>query len=431
MAITMNAFETVAVITAMPAVAADLNGDSLYGAAFSAYMLASLVALIWSGESADRRGPFPPFLAGVACFALGLVVAGLAPNMGVVVLGRVLQGAGSGSLASTAYVAIGRAWPAEGRPKMFAALASAWVIPSLVAPLLAGFITEHLGWRWVFLGLLPLLPVLLALAGPSLARLPRIESPAEMPRRLGDAVVLAVAVGLALTGLQTRFIPVAIVLTLGGVAMALGPLQRLLPEGTSRARRGLAATVAARFCVNVAFFGADTFLPLAASRLHGAGPLGAGAVVVGASLTWTAGSWLTARRSAGWQPWRAVAIGAVIVGVGIVSAAPIVVKATPLWLTFIGWSLAGPGIGIVFTLTAVTALDGVPAGREGLVSSQLQMADALGFAVISGIGGALVAVADHTGLTLSEALVVQFALAAAVSVVGALAGARVRGAARV
>jgi MFS family permease len=431
MAITMNAFEAVAVITAMPTVAADLHGDSLYGAAFSAYMLASLIALIWSGESADRRGPFPPFLAGVGSFALGLVVAGLAPNMGVLVLGRILQGAGSGSLASVSYVAIGRVWPSEARPKMFAALSAAWVVPSLVAPLIAGLVTQHFGWRWVFLSLLPLLPILLALAGPSLARLPAVESLAEAPRRLGDALLLATAVGLALTGLQTRFIPVAVVLTLGGVAIAIPPLRRLLPEGTIHARRGLAATVAARFCVNVAFFGADTFLPLAASRLHGAGPLGAGAIVVGASLTWTAGSWLTAKRSEAWHPGRAVAIGSIIVGVGIISAAPIVVRTTPLWLTFVGWSLAGPGIGIVFTLTAVTALDNVPAGREGLVSSQLQMADALGFALISGIGGALVAVADHTALTLSQALVLQFSLAAAVAVVGALAGVRVRGAARV
>jgi MFS family permease len=351
--------------------------------------------------------------------------------MGVLVLGRILQGAGSGALASTSYVAIGRAWPGEARPKMFAALSAAWVVPSLVAPLLAGFVTEHLGWRWVFLGLLPLLPILIALAGPSLARLGAIENPAVGPRRIGDAILLAAAVGVALTGLGTRFVPVAIVLTIGGVVMAIGPLRRLLPEGTMRARRGLAATVAARFCVNVAFFGTDTFLPLAASRLHGAGPLGAGAVVIGSSLTWTAGSWLTAKRSEAWQPWRAVAIGSVIVGVGIMCAAPIVIEATPLWLTFIGWSLAGPGIGIVFTVTAVTALDEVPAGREGLVSSQLQMADALGFAVISGVGGALVALADHTALSLSEALVVQFALAAAVAVVGALAGIRVRGAARV
>jgi MFS family permease len=431
MAITMNAFEAVAVITAMPTVAVDLDGDSLYGAAFSAYMLASLVALIWSGESSDRRGPFLPFLIGVASFALGLVLAGLAPSMEVLVLGRILQGAGSGSLASVSYVAIGRVWPAEGRPKMFAALSAAWVVPSLVAPLLAGFITQHLGWRWVFLGLLPLLPILLALAGPSLARLAPVDGAADAPRHMLDALLLAFAIGVALTGLQTHFIPVAVVLTLGGAAMAIGPLRRLLPEGTIRARRGLAATVAARFCVNVAFFGTDTFLPLAASRLHGAGPLGAGAVVVGASLTWTAGSWLSAKRSAAWQPWRAVAIGSIIVGVGIISAAPVVVQATPLWLTFIGWSLAGPGIGIVFTLTAVTALDDVPAGREGLVSSQLQMADALGFAIISGVGGALIAIADHTTLTLSEALVVQFALAAAVAVVGALAGARVRGAARV
>jgi len=120
-----------------------------------------------------------------------------------------------------------------------------------------------------------------------------------------------------------------------------------------------------------------------------------------------------------------VATGSGIVGVGIIGALPVVFSATPLWLVFLGWSLAGPGIGIVFTLTAVTALDDVAAGREGLVSSQLQMADALGFAVISGIGGALVALADHTAVTLPAALVAQFALALAVAVAGALAGARV------
>ena len=94
MAVTLNAFEAVAVVTAMPAISKELNGDRLYGAAFSAYMLANLVALVVGGEQSDRRGPAAPFLGGVAVFAVGLVVAGLAPTMEIVLLGRVLQGAG-------------------------------------------------------------------------------------------------------------------------------------------------------------------------------------------------------------------------------------------------------------------------------------------------------------------------------------------------
>jgi MFS family permease len=192
MAITMNAFEAVAVITAMPTVAADLNGDSLYGAAFSAYMLASLVSLIWSGESADRRGPFPPFLAGVASFALGLVLAGLAPNMGVLVLGRSCKAPARARWRVCPMWRSG-VWPSEARPKMFAALSAAWVVLSLVAPL-AGFVT-HISAGAVFLGLLPLLPILLALAGRrSLVCTRRRHR--RGAARLGDAFLLAAAVGV-------------------------------------------------------------------------------------------------------------------------------------------------------------------------------------------------------------------------------------------
>ncbi len=138
------------------------------------------------------------------------------------------------------------------------------------------------------------------------------------------------------------------------------PLRRLLPEGTAAGRARSRRPPSPRRLLRERRLLRRRHVPaprrLAPARRR---PSRCRAVVVGSSLTWTAGSWLTAKRSDAWQPGRAVAIGSIIVGVGIISAAPIVVRATPLWLTFIGWSLAGPGIGIVFTLTAVTALDDV------------------------------------------------------------------------
>ena len=210
MAITLNAFEAVAVVTAMPAISAELDGDRLYGAAFSAYMLANLVALVIGGEQADRRGPAKPFLIGVGVFATGLVVAGLAPSMPVLLIGRVLQGAGSGALASVAYVGIGRAWSTADQPRLFALLSTAWVVPSLIAPVAAGWITEELGWRWVFLGLLPLIPVLLALAARPLARLGAPEQHRVAPARWPLAARLAGGSGLILAGLQAPSLPVAV-----------------------------------------------------------------------------------------------------------------------------------------------------------------------------------------------------------------------------
>ena len=421
-AITMNAFEAMAVATAMPAVAADLQGDGLYGAAFSAYMLANLVAIVAAGEQADRRGPAAPFLAGIVVFAVGLLVAGLAPSMLVVVAGRALQGAGAGTLASEAYVAVTRAWSPDRQPHMFALLAAAWVVPSLIAPAAAGLLSEQLTWRWVFLGLLPLLPILAFLALPSLVALPAPERP-DSPSRIPRAVVLAAGVGLLVAGLAASRLWLALLLAVPGTAIAWRALLALLPPGTARAKRGVPATVATRLCVGIGFFGADTYIPLAATRIHGTSTLVAGLVITGASLTWTIGAAWSARAAGRRPPSTMVRLGFVIVAVGVVLGAPVVLSGVPLVYTFLAWTVAGLGIGLVFNTTSITTMGSAAGGAEGLVASQLQIADTLGFALVGGVGGALVALADRTGLTLSAALALEFLFSLVAALVGiAIAG---------
>jgi hypothetical protein len=147
--------------------------------------------------------------------------------------------------------------------------------------------------------------------------------------------------------------------------------------------------------VNVAFFGTDTFVPLAANRIHRVGSLAAGLVITGASLTWSAGAAISARQSGRRPPDRVVRLGFAIVAIGVAATAPVAFGSTPLWVTFACWTFAGLGIGLVFNTTTVSAMAGAPAGREGLVSSQLQTADTLGFAMAGGVGGALVGLADR------------------------------------
>jgi MFS family permease len=424
MAITMNAFEAMSVATAMPAVAEDLGGDALYGAAFSAYMLANLISIVAAGEQADRWGPARPFVGALVVFAAGLLVAGLAPTMLVVVVGRALQGAGAGALASVAYVAVGRAWPPERQPHIFALLAAAWVVPSLIAPAAAGFLSEEFSWRWVFLGLLPLLPVLAALALPALTAL---GAPGRLraPSRVGRAVVLAVGAGLVVTGLASDRLAVLLALAIAGAVIAVPALVRLLPPGTGRAAPGHPAAVAERLWVGMAFFGTDTFIPLAATRIHGSTTLVAGLVITAASLTWTLGASWSARASGRLDPGVVVRGGFLSIAVGIVCTLPVVWASTPLWTTSLAWTIAGLGIGLVFNTTSVTTMAGAAPGGEGLVASQLQIADALGFALVGGIGGALVGLADRGTVSLSTALAIQFGLSFAAAVLGALLAKRV------
>jgi len=134
-------------------------------------MLATIVGLILAGDEADRNGPARPFMFGVSLFVLGLVLAGTATSMLTFVLSRGVQGLGAGIIASVAYVCLGRGYPEQVKPRMIAVLASAWVVPGLVGPALAGIVADFAGWRWVFLGLIPVLPLATILVLPALKRL--------------------------------------------------------------------------------------------------------------------------------------------------------------------------------------------------------------------------------------------------------------------
>ena len=149
--ITFVASEALAVVTVMPVVARDLGGLRLYGWVFSGFMLGSVIGIVAAGREADRRGPALPFVAGVVLFGAGLALAGLAPSMGVLVAGRVLQGVGAGAVPSVAYAAIGRSLPGSLRARMMAVLSTAWVAPGLAGPAVSAEVARLFGWRWVFL----------------------------------------------------------------------------------------------------------------------------------------------------------------------------------------------------------------------------------------------------------------------------------------
>ena len=101
-------------------------------------MLGSLIGIVVVGGLIDRRGLGRPFAAGLGLFAIGLLVGGLAPSMEVLVGARFVQGLGAGTIPPIAYVAIGRSLPDRLRPRMFATLSTAWVLPGVLGPAVAG-----------------------------------------------------------------------------------------------------------------------------------------------------------------------------------------------------------------------------------------------------------------------------------------------------
>ena len=422
--VTMVAFEITAVLTALPSITDQLHGDSLYGVALACYTLANLVALVVTGELTDRYGPAKPYLGSLAVFAAGLVVAATAPNMGLVVIGRTLQGAGTGGLAPIAYVLVKRAFPSDRQAGMYAYLSAGWVLPSLIAPAVAGTITDHLGWRWVFWLLLPLIPVVAFITVRPMRTYTSTGADLVRHSRIRDAILAAAGIGAFVTALQFRNLVAATGGAVAGLAIGIPSLRRLLPSGVNRAVRGLPAIVLCRMLATAAFLGADSFIPLAADRIHGSSPTVQGFVIIGASLTWTAGQWFVVRHPT-IDPRRAVRWGFATMAVGLAASAPVLAAGWPLWATFLTWTIGGFGMGLLFNPTSVTAMSHAKEGAEGLVSSQVNLADAVGFSTMGGVGGAMVAISARTSLTLPGALGINFALAIVLAGIGATCAGRI------
>ncbi|TDW61079.1 MFS transporter [Kribbella pratensis] len=421
--ITLVAFESLAVATAMPTVAQALDGLRLYALAFGGPLASGVVAMVVSGTWSDLKGPARPLWHGTAWFLGGLLIAGFAPTMEVLVVGRIIQGYGSGLLTVALYVVVGQLYPARLRPKIFAAFATAWVVPSLVGPAIAGVIVEHTSWRFVFLAV-PALAVPAALVmRPGLARAGEHE---VRPGKLWDkramwAIAAAVGVGLLHYGGQQRGVlqVVLLVVGLGGV-IAFGP--RLLPSGTFAFGRGLPSVVALRGLVAASGFGAEVFLPLMLTRERGLSPALAGLVLTVSALSWSAASWYRGRPNQPFSHSVFLQGGMVLIVLGIVTATLTLNPQVPVLVGILGWSLTGLGMGTVFPTLSVLTLEYSERDEQGANSSAAQLSDSLSTATVLAIGGSLfAAIEPHSDIT---AYVVAFGFPALLALLGVQAGRR-------
>jgi MFS family permease len=424
MTISGAAFEALAVATVLPAAVGELGGLELYGWAFSAFMLANLVGITIAGGEADRRGPAQPFLIGVGLFTIGLVVAGFAPSMPVVILGRTIQGMGGGFVSSVAYVAIGRGYPQAARPQMLAIVSSAWVIPGLVGPAIGGLVAEQIGWRWVFLGLAPLMPLAALFAWPALRGIAAGAQAEPQWRRVVAAITLAAGVGLVQLGLGPLTRLLAVPLVIAGAAIAVTALRQLLPAGSLIARRGLPAAVATAALLNLTFFGADVFIPLALIEVRGQSAALAGLALTAATITWTSGAWVQARLAARVARNHMVPLGLALVMIGVLGVAASLHPAVPVIAATLSWAVAGLGIGLAFSTLSLVALESAAPGQEGGASAAVQLANQLGTSVGTGVGGAIIGAFGEQAV--GAGIVTQLLLMAAVAAGATLVARRIK-----
>ncbi len=426
--ITLVAAEALAVATAMPVVAEELGALELYGLVFTAFLVGSLLSIVVAGTLIDRRGVVFPFLLGIGLFAIGLLIAGAAQSMEMLIVGRFIQGLGGGAVPPIAYVAIGRTLPEHLRPRMFATLSTAWVLPGVLGPGIAGVVAEAFSGRWIFFGLLPLLAFSGFLAYRGLSGMgnqaqtaaQRLETHGEggERRRIIDGLLVASGVGLVTVGLAGEPGPQLILFGVVGLGLAMFAFVRLVPPGTLRAARGYPTAILLRGVLTFAFFAIDVYVALLLEEVRGWSAFMAGIAITAATISWTAGSWTQARFSSRFPHEWFVRIGFPLVAIGIAGLGLILLEEVPAILSIPIFGLCGFGMGLTYAQFALIVLRDVPSEEQGTVTASLTLSDSVGTALGTSVAAALV----HTSVAASGSPSTGLAVAIGIGTVAALVG---------
>ncbi|SDT44007.1 MFS transporter [Microlunatus soli] len=371
--VTLGALADRATSTVLPNAARQLDGVAWFGLALAAPGVSFLLGAALAGVWADRSGARQPLITGVVCFILGNVIVATSPSMITVVLGRIFAGFAEAMFDIALTVMVVAALPEALRPKIYALYSTAWLLPSILGPQLAGWTAELVGWRPVFFGC-----ALLALpVGVLLIRLSRSGNTGAAGEAQGTPLRYAV-LGTGLMAAMSVLTPfgkgrepwstITMIIALLLAVATVGLMSRLGPPGLLRFRPGLPAVFALLAVLNLSFGTVGSFLPFYVQQTRGVSPAIAGLVLTITGVCWAIGSWLQSSNQVQSRTSvrRRLRLGFSLIMIGslLLGTLPMV-DLVPLAVPYGGWALAGVGIGIVSPTLNVTRLALTPESEQG------------------------------------------------------------------
>jgi len=358
LAVTVTALESLTVLSIMPIVAHDLDGFALYGWVFAGFFITSALAIPVAARVIDRSGLRRPFIFGLVLFGGGLLIAGLAPSMLVLVGGRVLQGVGAGTLNAVIYAAVAIAYPPRDRARILALISTAWLVPSFAGPLLGSLIASVAGWRWTFLLLAASVPIVAVLVLPAVT-----GHDQSRPRPVGPRTNVGI----------------------------------LPPPAIARA-------AVLSMLAGLSIYGAIAFAPVGMTDVRGQSTFEAGLAVGVLSLAWVVAAWLNQRYMQRFEPRNAIRYGLLVMTLSLPIIGGAAIAGPPFGLILAGWVIVGLGAGVAFQAINLFVMARAEPGAEGRATSSVQLANTIGAAVGTSAMGGLLNAGQGAGLALGPAL---------------------------
>lgn len=399
LAMLLAALSQTVLSAAMPTMVGELGGVDQMLWVMTAYILASTITMPIYGKMSDLIGRKSPLIAAILLFVLGSIVGALAPDMGILIIGRVVQGLGGGGLIILSQAIIADVVPARERGKYMGIIGAVFAVSSVAGPLLGGWLTEAVHWRWTFWINLPLGAIAL-LAAIFLLRLPKGTNSKPVLDIFGMMTMAGATAGLILVAswggndyawdspVIIGLIIATVVLSALFVVAERRAVEPIIPPALFR-DRNFNLTTAAGLLVGVTMFGAIGYLPTHLQMTFGADATVAGILMVpmmGMMLVSSLGSgWLVS--AFGRYKWMPI-VGAALIAVALGLLATLTPE-TPLWLFCVYVGVMGIGLGVNMQILVLIVQNSFPNRVVGTATAAnnffRQIGASLGSAVIGSL----------------------------------------------
>jgi MFS family permease len=399
----LHAADSLLAATMMPSAIAEIGGLAFIYWTVALYQLGSIVAGAATGILALRFGLGAAMAAAALVYAVGCVLSALAPDMAVMLLGRLLQGCGGGWMVALAHVGLTQLFPPERWPQLLAVISGVWGVSALTGPLIGGVFATAGAWRGGFLAF-ALQALALAAAMPWLLGRAGSRTRAAEPVPAGRILALSAGVVAVLAaGVQAAPLSALLLVALGGALLAAALLaerrrNQLFPPRPLDLRRPWGPGYVMVLALSVATVSFTVYGPLLMETLFGATPLVAGFMIAVESVSWTLAAIAFAGAGPRLEP-ALIRCGALTVTLGIAGLALAMPHGPPAAL--LPWvALLGAGFGMAWAFVMRRVVESAPTGERERAASSLPTMQLLGYALGAAASGI---VANLAGLAADAA----------------------------
>ena len=389
----LHAANSMLVATTLPSAVNEFGGAHLVSWAFTLYLLGSILAGSASGLLIARSGLKPALLGAAIFYGIGSATCAIAPNMEIMLGGRLLQGLGGGGLVALTYVAVNRLFPSHLMPRLIALISAVWSISAFCGPLIGGSFATFGHWRfafWAFVAqaIIFLIAILLNINNdkPTDNHYPIVIPVGRLT--ILSAAVLMIAFAGAYVDLLLS--PILCILSMILIWLFLkidnkNPSSRMFPTNPFNIKTTLGAGMTLVITASIATMSFLVYGTFILETLFGVTPLIAGYIVALESVSWGITAVLISGASES-KEGIIIRSGSILITVGLIGFSFSMSGDSLWWIIF--WAICqGAGFGMMWSFIVRRIITGATSSEQDIASSSVPTTQQIGFAIGAAASG--------------------------------------------